>query len=330
MPFDLATLSYEDFERVVGALLIRSGYDLISKPQPGRNGPDFEALAPTGDRVFVEVKHFRRGVPRALLEQLTRDLARQREQWPQARGLLVISGDLPDSARLDLQQNEFEIWTGQDVLARLNNQPDIVAAAMARVDTSTALAALAMPVAPLTEPPPRSPFYAERLAEIPAGKAGWRKFEVWGTEIIVEIFKPDLGPPDRQIRTDDGLDIMDAIYPIRASTGAWSHLRSEFSTRFVVAEYKNFVDPIGQKEVESIAQYLWKSAKRQFGILVSRDDPGGPALQQRRRIWLEAEKMVVFLSARELLQMLEAREAEADPIATIEAQIEDFLRTLAP
>ncbi|MNR96984.1 hypothetical protein D3C72_281470 [compost metagenome] len=330
MPLDLTTLSYDDFERVVGALLVRSGFNLLSAAEPGVRGPDFEALTPTGDRLFVEVKHFKRGLPRALLERLKHDLARQREQWPEARGLLVISSDLPESARVELQSSDYEIWSGRDVLARLEEQPDIVAAAVAHIDTSATLAALAAPAKQLSEAPLASQSYAERLAAIPAGKEGWRKFEVWGTELISDIFKPDLGPADRQIRSDDGLDIMDAIYPIRASTGPWSHLRNEFSTRFVVAEYKNFVDPIGQKEVESIAQYLWKSAKRQFGILVSRDEPSESALKQRRRIWLEAEKMVVFLSAHELLQMLAERESGSEPIETLEAQVEGFLQTLTP
>jgi hypothetical protein len=169
-----------------------------------------------------------------------------------------------------------------------------------------------------------------KLSKIASGNDDWRKFEDWGTEILTEIFKPHLGPPDKQVRSDDGLDIMDAIFPIRAGTPPWSLVRSEYVTRFVVAEYKNYGAEIGARQVESIEQYLWKQAKRQFGLLVSRHAPSQPAIAQRRRAWLDKEKMIVFLTADDLLGMLEMRENGEEPFAVIDAQLEDFLRTLSP
>jgi hypothetical protein len=55
---------------------------------------------------------------------------------------------------------------------------------------------------------------------------------------------------------------MDAIFPIRAIEPPWSQVRSEFATRFVVAEFKNYSAPIGQKQIEEIARYLWHKAQR--------------------------------------------------------------------
>jgi hypothetical protein len=55
---ELSTLSYEQFELVVGALLAKSGYNITAQVRPGQPGPDFEAVAPSGDTIFVEVKHY--------------------------------------------------------------------------------------------------------------------------------------------------------------------------------------------------------------------------------------------------------------------------------
>lgn len=97
-----------------------------------------------------------------------------------------------------------------------------------------------------------------------------------------------------------------------------------------MAEYKNYTGPIGPKQVESIQQYLWIPAKRQFGLLVSRELPAPQAIVQRRRAWLEQEKMIVFLSATDLIGMLEMREKAEEPFEVIDAQLEEFFRTLSP
>lgn len=55
---DLKKLRYDEFERVVGVLLKRLGYRILSEPgRPGTRGPDFETLSPAGQQVIVEVKH---------------------------------------------------------------------------------------------------------------------------------------------------------------------------------------------------------------------------------------------------------------------------------
>jgi hypothetical protein len=331
MTIDLNTLDYKEFELVVGALLVRSGYHITAQAKRGQRGPDFEVAAPSGERIIVEVKHFRQPIPSAMVAQLAGDIARYRLQSPDTKGLIVISGTLSAAAAHRIAVHpELEVWTGDEVVRRLSAHPDILAATRASVGAFQALSALSMLTASLPPPKPASAQYTKRLAAIAAGRGDWREFEIWCTEILTDIFKPDLGPPDRQIRTDDGLDIMDAIFPIRAGAPPWSQVRAEFATRFVVSEYKNYVEPIGQKQVESIAQYLWANAKRQFGILVSRTAPADSALAQRRRAWLDQSKMIAFLSDRELVEMLEMREEGDDPFEVIDAQLEEFLRTLTP
>ena len=329
-PFDFKTLDYRDFELLVGALLSRSGLSIISQAQPGQKAPDFELVSPTGERTIVEVKNYRQTIPSAIVNQFAGDVARARVQTPDIKGLLVVSGDLSSQARQTIaEQDGLDVWTGDDVRQLLQRFPDVAKAAATSVASSQSLQMM-IAAASTTPPRPLSAQFEDRLNTIKAGKDDWREFEDWGTAILTNIFKPDLGSPEQQIRSDDGLDIMDAIFPIRTATPPWALVRAEYGTRFAVAEYKNYTKPIGPKEVESIQQYLWIPAKRQFGLLVSRELPAPQAIVQRRRAWLEQQKMIVFLTAIDLIGMLEMRENGEEPFDVIDAQLEEFFRTLSP
>lgn len=329
-PFDFNALNYQDFELLVGALLSRSGLSIIAQARLGQNAPDFELVSSTGERMIVEVKNYRRPIPSAIVNQFASDVARARIQTPNTKGLLVVSGDLSPRARQAIEkQDGLDVWTGDDLRHLLQRFPDVAQAAFSSVAASQSLQ---MMMAAASTQPPRPVFaqFEDRLDAIKAGKDDWRKFEDWGTDILSEIFKPDLGPPDQQTRSDDGLDIMDAIFPIRSGSPPWALVRAEYGTRFAVAEYKNYTEPIGPKQVESIQQYLWIPAKRQFGLLVSREGPAPQAIIQRRRAWLEQQKMIVFLTAADLIGMLEMRENGEEPFNAIDAQLEEFFRTLSP
>ncbi|MEC3910318.1 restriction endonuclease [Sphingobium sp. CR2-8] len=329
--FDFKSLSPQDFELLVGALLSQSGSPVIAQSRPGQNAPDFEAISPTGERMIVEVKHYRQPIPSAIVRQFSGDIARARLQMPNTKGLLVVSGDLSSAARQAIvEEDGLDVWTGHDVRRLLQRFPNVANAAANSAAASQLLQMMATAAAAPMPPRPLSAQFEDRLVAIKAGKDDWSMFEDWGTEILTEIFKPDLGPPDQQTRTDDGLDIMDAIFPIRAGSPPWALVRAEYGTRFAVAEYKNYTGPIGPKQVESIQQYLWIPAKRQFGLLVSRELPAPQAIVQRRRAWLEHQKMIVFLSATDLIGMLEMRENGEEPFEVIDAQLEEFFRTLSP
>lgn len=170
----------------------------------------------------------------------------------------------------------------------------------------------------------------EALRAVPCGRDYWREYERVCAEMLTYAFSSDLAAPDLQTRSDDGLDIIDAIFPIRSNNPPWSLVRSEYTTRFVVAEFKNYCEPIGQVQVESIAQYLWRPAFRFFGLLVSRQPSGSSAISQRRRKWLEEKKCIVLLTDDDLCEMVQLREASEQPFDVVDAHLEDFFRTLTP
>jgi hypothetical protein len=138
------------------------------------------------------------------------------------------------------------------------------------------------------------------------------------------------GVPTIQSRSEDNLDIRDAVYPIGSGNVFWDDLKRMCATRSAVAEFKNFSGPITQKEVESVQQYLFRKAMRMFGLLCSRSAPSASALRARRRAWMEQDKLIVLLSDEDMKEMVRARSLGGDPSTVIDAQLDEFFLHLAP
>jgi Fe-S cluster biosynthesis and repair protein YggX len=250
-------------------------------------------------------------------------------QNPSAKGLLVLSSEISQELKSSLrQQSHIDVWDGKDVRMMLSQHPDI---SNTFQSLQTSRQSFISQVAFLTGPPTnRASELCSEMRKLPCGAGHWKDYERICTEILTYVFSPDLAAPEIQSRSDDGLDIIDAIFPIRSNAAPWSIVRAEYRTRFAVAEFKNYCGPIGQRQVESIAQYLWDKAHRTFGILVSRKNASQSATAQRRRQWLESSKMIVLLSDDDLCEMLNMKESGGQPFDIIDSQLEDFLRTLTP
>jgi hypothetical protein len=328
---DFKKLDYRDFEILIGLILQREGYSIIQgPPAPGRPGPDYETESPLGFPVWVEVKHFKRSLmTRSELSQFAGDIERRRQQKSDARGLLVLSAILESlhATEITARMPHIEIWDGREVTRLLEKHRDLEPAFNTLIGVKDSFQSQVQKL--LSHNSPEIELTA-KIRALPCGRHDWREFERICTEILTYVFTPDLAAPDIQSRSDDGLDIIDAIFPIRSHLPPWSLVRSEYRTRFVVAEFKNYCDPIGQNQVESLAQYLWQPAQRFFGLLISRQPPSPSAIAQRRRKWLEEGKCIVFLDQEALVEMLLLKDSSGQPFDIIDAQLEDFFLTLTP
>ncbi|WP_329405694.1 restriction endonuclease [Nocardia vinacea] len=332
---DWEKLDWEVFEALVALLMQRVGFVITSPPDQSRGpdtGVDFVVRNANEQDIYVQAKHSRRPPTSSQIRQVAETSRRLSAQLPDAEFFLVSSSDLRPQDRDGLAQAGVTVWDRMYLDRLLESNPDVAQ----RIEDATE----ARDLTGLFEEARRTsvPTFADRvaadLATIPPGYQGWKLFEKEAARILTEIFLPDLDPPDTQVRTDDGLDIMDAIYPIPYAHSLWSALRSEFKTRFVVAEFKNHADPIGQREVESICQCMLPKAFRMFGLLVSRSDPGNSAVAARRRAWMDPDfghgKMIVFLSDEDLIQMAQRKDDGRDPYQVIDDKLSAFLLTLSP
>lgn len=329
----LKTLDYQTFEYLAGLLLVRHSFNITRTPTSNvRESFDFEAIDPRGRNVVIEVMHFKRTrkLTSQTLAQFLGELGRHRQQHPQAYGLLITSNLLTDVATDMITDSHFNVWDLDKLTEMLSENPDVVRVVVAtqksKDDVTTSLAALK---SSKVVPSP-SAAVADELKALPAGNAHWRDYEKLGTRILTDIFSPHLAAPELQTRSEDGLDIMDAIFPVRGIAPPWSVLRSEHRSRFVVAEFKNYAEPIGQRQVESLAQYLWHKAFRSFGLLLSRNGFTESAALARRRAWTDGDRMIVMLSDDDLVYMAQLKEEGQDAFQVVDSQLETFFSRLSP
>lgn len=228
-------------------------------------------------------------------------------------------------------ESHITVWDGTRVAELLALHPDVLpivkGVQASRGQLKNLLEDLKAPTKSLQS---RSERVAGELSAIPQGRTRWRDFEILGTRILSDVFSPHLGAPETHARSDDGLDILDAIFPVRGTAPPWATVRSEYRSRFVVAEFKNYEREIGQRQVESIEQYLWNKAFRSFGLLISRVGHDEAATKARRRAWIEHDKLIVLLCDADLIDMTQLWEEGQDPFQIIDAQLEEFFRGLCP
>ncbi len=327
---DFSRLSGEQFKMLCDQMLRSYGYNIRQQEARARDiGIDFSVEHQTGEVWVVEVKHFkRRRTSAAVLRQGADQLRRSRELMSASGAILLVSMMLPINLKTELAQREgITIWDGRDVRQFLESNPEVEAEFEALLDGKSTIKIGVTDGDRLSD---RAIELIQRLEGLSSGRETWRDYE----DLCVEILNYTLIPPFRvpviQSRSEDGLDVRDAVYPIGNGHSFWDEIKRTCSTRFAVAEFKNYSEPISQREVEAIQQYLFSKAMRNVGLLCSRVEPSNSALRARRRAWLEFDKLIIFLSDLDLKDLIRAMSLGENTAEGIDAQLDDFLLTLSP
>ena len=332
MRYDFSRLGPEQFEQLCAALIAAEGFrvQMVGVNGETDRGIDFRFESPDGVKWIGQAKLSRRNIPApSRFRSALIDLQNGLTQTGASKALLIVSTPMTAAAREEFQQTEnVVLWDADKIGVLLDRHPDIRKAYEAYIGSREILEKIlgAQSDADIV---PGSDLLAE-LAPIRKGAIGWRRFENTCVKILNYVFIPPLRLPKVQSRTHDGLDRRDAIYPIGSGSAFWDSVKHQHSSRMVVVEFKNLDGQIGQGEVESLQQYLLPKAKRSFGLLCSRAPPSQSAVKARRRAWMTAENLILFLSDPDLEELIRCRSAGEDPAQVLESQMDDFFITLAP
>lgn len=119
------------------------------------------------------------------------------------------------------------------------------------------------------------------------------------------LFDPSLFGFESQTGTSDGANRYDFICRIGTDRAFWNALKTDFRTRAILFECKNYTDPITADQIYSTERYLFSSALRTVCFLIARkggDDSCQRAAQGAMR---ESGKLILVLSNLDLIEMLE-------------------------
>lgn len=166
----------------------------------------------------------------------------------------------------------------------------------------------------------------QRLRSCPAGLAGWKEFEDVCTDILRFLFVPPLNEPLTQARSYSGIDRRDAVFPNRNldPTNNWGHLFRELGARLVLIEFKNYDRAdIGKDEVNQTRNYLTRPMGR-LAIMCCNKAPDHDAHIKRNTIFSEDQKVILFITSDNLMEMLSIKERGEDPSDLILDLLERF------
>lgn len=165
-----------------------------------------------------------------------------------------------------------------------------------------------------------------RLDACPAGIGGWQQFEETCVDVLKHLFVPPLAEPIIQPRTFSGIDRRDAIFPNRNSEPAnnWGWLYHELQARLILFEFKNYdVQDIGKDEINQARNYLTKPMGR-LAIMCGSKLPDRSAHIKRNSIFSDEGKVILFLTAGHLKEMICIKERGEDPSDLVVDLVERF------
>jgi hypothetical protein len=163
----------------------------------------------------------------------------------------------------------------------------------------------------------------ERLTQCTPGQKNWRDYEKICVEILSKVFVPPLKPPREQARTWQGLERRDALFSLRGVSEGWSEIRQEFDANFLLCEFKNYSNPFEKDKVNQTRNYL-KSTIGRIGAIVSRKGAAPSAKSMRNSVYAEERKVILFFEDKHLIELLQLKLANQDPLDLIQDTIDEF------
>jgi hypothetical protein len=317
-----------EFEQLVSELLSALGFENVTTLGDTDWGVDIQASystkSPIGENIsqlwLVETKYYLNSKVNASTIAQLLDILNVKQG---AKALLVTSSNLTSSAWGYVQrfntsvEKRLEIWDRDKLLNLLARFPQLEAKYQQIIS--------GFPLSLSTAKSQASSSLIQRLLNCPPGMKGWKDFEDICTEILTEVFVPPLKLPKRQPRTLNGLERRDALFSLRdADTDiGWAKICKDFDSRFLLCEFKNYTEPCSKDEVNQTRNYLKETIGR-LGIIFSRKGADCNAYRMQNSIYSQEKKVILLFDDKHLIELLELKAANQNPIDLIRDAIDDF------
>jgi len=333
----------KEFENICSRILQKQGFEEDTELRNWRNpnAADYVGVnKQTGTVLVAEIKLYSSSwVPRDRFNLVIRQLLSRRTEFPEANLLLMISVPLHETWKRLAQELGVEVWDLPILADKASVDPDLSAQLISILtsagvgDTGTLGPSAVLPGPEFRpEPPAKAPKTGSNICEsmrrIPAGRDGWKDFENQCGEALVFLFGDHFGDWSTQSETEDGLQRRDFIARLRPKDDFWLSLASDFRSRYIVFEFKNYENRISQEQIYSTEKYLYATALRSIAIIVARNGADSGALQAAGGALREAGKLILILSLDDLCQMLNARDKADDPTLILYSLLDRLLTRL--
>ncbi|QOG23226.1 hypothetical protein [Bradyrhizobium sp. SEMIA] len=244
------------------------------------------------------------------------------------RGIIILSFDVDDqtlAATRSRVAGAIDIWTLQH-LRELAGEDKTLAEQLDELAGDTAMDTRSIAPRAETQVLAKGTAIAGILRATLAGTHGWQAFERTCADAVKFLFGRELHRSTSQKRSGEGLHRMDLICRIRSEGNSfWSMIASDFSTRYVVFDAKNYEAPVGQNEIELTKKYLFRGGLRTVAIILAREGASAQARIAAEQALREDQKLILVISMAELCAMLEGADAGDPPENVMFEKVDDML-----
>jgi hypothetical protein len=335
---DLERMNLETrFAGFLRALFTAKGYRVSREERPHLA----DLVMSIGDELtMVELKIHRspqmalRSLPKGLA-QLTRYMSAEGA----TRGILIITQRL--SVTSDVLSSQITLWDVDELVRQTRGHPSLSAELLELLNalqvgaepaeaTPLRLGTQLADEASVEEPLAAGGAIISRLEAVGSGRAGAENFERECEAALKLMFGTEFFGWRRQNEVDEGFHRMDLIARLVPTENPfWATLASDFRTRYVIFEFKNYSDPITQDQIYTTEKYLFTAALRSVAIIIARNGAAASALKATRGALREHGKLILCLSLEDLRQMLFKLDGGGDPTESLYEQLDELLMTIA-
>lgn len=149
-------------------------------------------------------------------------------------------------------------------------------------------------------------------------------------DILKYLFDDELALWKVQERTYDNLYRYDLVCRIKDGgvSGFWKTIEQFFNSKYVIFEFKNYKEPITQREIYTTEKYLYLKALRGVAIIISCYGTDNNAEKAIRGTLRENGKLILSVDNQGLIEMIEAKIKGREPSGFLYDQLDTMLADL--
>lgn len=170
----------------------------------------------------------------------------------------------------------------------------------------------------------------EEIKLCEAGKLKFRTYEQLCYKLLKNIFSEDLALWKEQSKSNNALYRFDLLCRIKDQNQKtfWSILEKYFNSKYLIFEFKNYKEPITQKEIYTTEKYLYSKALRSVAVIISANGYSENAYWAAKGCLRESGKLIILLKTDDLIEMNKIKNNQDDPSNYLLDRLDEFLLDL--
>ncbi|MBV9559012.1 MAG: restriction endonuclease [Bradyrhizobium sp.] len=337
---------FRELEEIVAEIFRLHGFDVETNIQIAGLEADLLVASTQGKRAVVEVKSYSsRTMGLSALVRAAHQLIATKHVFRAQHAILAVSASLsvtetdaiksahPGLLVYDVNALTFLAVRDAELYQRLDeflrrSQPFSNPARIipTNVDPNFDLDQPAMQERPIPTQTLKAKELEESLRNVPPGDG--KAYENAATEALTYALSDHFATWLSQHGSETRMSIYDLIARISSDHDFWNTIITQFHSRYVIFEFKNYTDKIGQGQIYTTEKYLYKTALRGTAIIVSPMGPDENAIAAAKGALREHGKLIISLTTDQLIEMLDLKDSGGEPTDVIVAVVDDMLMTL--